>query len=109
MNRQAVINARHLGFDAHPGPGDPVRFGAGDVVSTEQHLATGGFELAAKHLEEGALAGPVGPDQAAQLAFAQGEINLVDSGDAAEALAEVARFENRVHSAGLPLSAALCW
>ena len=41
---------------------------AGDVATIEQDAAGGRLHLAGQHLEEGALAGAVGADDAAQLA-----------------------------------------
>jgi hypothetical protein len=53
------------------------------------------FELAGQHLEEGALAGAVRPDQAAQLALGKGEVDVADRLDAAEMHAEIAGLEQR--------------
>ena len=56
-----------------------------DVAAAEQDPARRRPELAGQALEEGALARAVRPDQAAQLALAQGEVDMVDGDDAAEA------------------------
>ena len=69
--RQAVEHARHLGLDADAEPRDLVGVGAGHVLAAEQDVALGRLQLPGQHLEEGALAGAVRADQAAQFAFGQ--------------------------------------
>ena len=56
--------------------GDPVRGKAVDPLALEQHVALAGGEQPGDAVEEG-LAGPVGPDQADDLALADGEVDLV--------------------------------
>ena len=54
-------------------------------------LPVGRLELPGEHLEEGALAGAVGADQAAQLALGQREVDVAHGRDAAEMHAESPR------------------
>ena len=57
--------------------------------SFEEHLAAGGRIEAADDAQDGALAGPVGPDDAEDLALADLEAQVVDGDQAAEVLADV--------------------
>ena len=59
-------------------------------------LAVVEADLPGEALEEGALAGAVRADQAAQLAVAQREVDVVDRLHAAEAHRQVARVEHRL-------------
>ena len=67
--------------------------GPGDVAPAVADRSGGGQELAGQHLEEGALAGAVGADEAAQLALGQGEIDRVHRHDATEAHGQAAGLE----------------
>ena len=72
-DRQAVEHAGHLGLDADAEAGDGVGGAAGDRRSPRNSTSPPvGLQLAGQALEEGALAGAVGADQAAQLALAAG-------------------------------------
>ena len=75
-HRKTVEHARHLGLDADAEPRDLVGVGVGNVLAAEQHLAVGRLQLPGQHLEEGALAGAVRADQAAQFAFGQREVDM---------------------------------
>src|SRR6185369_4625977 len=74
-DRQPVEQARHLGLDADPAAGDEVGVITGDVLPAEHDAAGGRLELAGQHLEQRALAGAVGPDQAAQLTLGEREVH----------------------------------
>ena len=76
--------------------------GAGDVLAAEQDRARGRRQLAGQHLEEGALAGAVRADQAAQLDLAQGEVDVADGVHAAEAHGDAVRLEQDRRSLAAP-------
>src|SRR5258708_36407129 len=94
-HRQAVKNARHLRLDAHAAPRDLVGFGTGYVLAAYENGAGCRLELAGQHLEEGALAGPVGADQTTQLALGEREVDITDRLDAAEAHAQSSGLDQR--------------
>src|SRR5579875_2294256 len=66
-----------------------------DRLSPEPHDAAVGGDLAADEVEEGGLAGPVGPDQAADLARVEGEADVAHGRDAAEGLGHTFHREHR--------------
>ena len=99
--RQAVEHVGHLGLDADAQAGDGVRADAGDRRAAEQDLAAGRPQLAGQALEEGALARAVRPDHAAQLDLLQGEVDMVDGDDAAEAHRQSPGLEERRRRHGL--------
>ena len=68
---------------------------AGDVAPLEHDAAGGRRDLAGQHLEEGRLAGAVGPDDAAQLALVDGEIDVAVGDEAAIALGQAGCAQDR--------------
>ena len=68
---------------------------AGDVAALEHDLAGGRRDLAGQHLEEGRLAGAVRADDAAQLALVDGEVDVAVGDDAAVALGQAGRLQDR--------------
>src|SRR5205814_795093 len=84
------------GLDADAKPRDFVGMGAGYILAPEQHLAMARLQLSREHLEERAFAGPVRPDQAAQFAFRQGEVDVAHGLHAAEMHAEIAGLQQRL-------------
>src|SRR6202521_560336 len=73
---------------------DLVRGQAGDVFTLEDDFARARTLDAHDRLHRGRLAGAVRADQAENLAGAQIETEVLDRGEAAEALGEAADFEN---------------
>ena len=69
--------------------------GVGNVLAAEQDVAMGRLQLPGQHLEEGALAGAVRADQAAQLAFGQREVDVAHGTNAAEMHAEIPGLKQR--------------
>src|SRR4029079_9505986 len=92
---QAVEHTRHLGLDADTEPRDFMRLHLGNVGAAELHDPAGRFDLPGEELEERAFSGAVRPDQAAQLAFSQREIDLPHRLHAAEMLAQSTRLDKR--------------
>ena len=88
----------HLVLDADAQPGDLVRLGAADIPALEQDLAGGRPKLAGQHLEECALAGAIGSDEATQLATPELEVDAGDGPHTAEAAARVAGLEDDTSS-----------
>ena len=68
---------------------------AGDVAALEHDRAGGRRHLAGQHLEEGRLAGAVRADDAAQLAVIDREIDVAVGDEAAVALGQAARLQDR--------------
>ena len=68
---------------------------AGDVVAFEHDLARGRRHLACQHLEEGRLACAIRPDDAAQFAVVDGEVDVAVGGDTAVMLGEAPRLQDR--------------
>src|SRR5699024_7269193 len=66
---------------------------AGDVVTAQKHLAVGRLNLACQHLEEGGLAGAVGPDKASQLALGNADGYPLDCLEAAIVFGNVVRTQ----------------
>src|ERR1700724_3124644 len=73
---------------------DLVRGKAGDVFALENDIARGRAFDAHDRLHRGRLAGTVGADQTEYLAGAQIEVEVLDGGEATEALGQAADFEN---------------
>ena len=94
VHAQPVKHARHLRLDADAAARDLVGVGAGDVGAPEADPPGGCLVLVGQALEEGALAGAVGADQAAQLAFGHGEVDVVDRDHAAEAHGQPVRLQD---------------
>src|SRR3989442_14690144 len=67
----------------------------GQVAAAEEHATVVGGEVAGDAVEERGLAGAVRADEAHQLAGLDGEIDLVDGGDAEEALDQPANLQER--------------
>ena len=74
---------------AHTAPPHIARRQAGDGFAVQQHLAAIGHQLAAHHIEGGALACAVGADQGQQFASLQIEADVLHSFHAAKGLADV--------------------
>ena len=70
---------------------------AGDVAAGEPHRAGVGPVQASNEVEQRGLAGAVRPDHADQRAVIDGEREVVDGGDAAEAAREAGDLEQRRH------------
>src|SRR5262249_3547882 len=66
---------------------------AGDIAPVEKNATGGGAHFTRQHLEEGALAGAIGTDDAAQLALPDREIDVAVGFKAAEGLAETPGFQ----------------
>ena len=96
-DRQSEEYARHLELDAHPAPDPQVRLQLRDVLALEEYRARRRRIGAQDQLEERALARAVRPDQAAQLALLDREVDTVDRAQAAEVLLEPARLQDRGH------------
>ena len=94
-DRQPVEDVWHLRLDADTHAGDLVRELTGDRLAAKRDRARGRDELAGQRLEEGALAGAVRADQAAQLHLLQGEGDVVISDHAAEAHGQMLGLEQR--------------
>src|SRR5690606_9742761 len=67
-----------------PDPGDPVLLHAMDRDAAEADRPLGEADLAADQVERGGLAGAVRPDQAAELALPDAEVEVRDGDEAAE-------------------------
>src|SRR6185503_17364334 len=72
---------------------------ADDIGAADQHATVLMRQsiLAGEAFEERALAGAIGSDQTAQLAFLQREVHRVDGDDAAETHSELVCFYHAVH------------
>src|SRR5690606_33289128 len=79
---------------------NPVRLQAGDVRAVEEDPPGGRLQHAADQVEAGGLAGPVGADQAADLARSDVEREPVHGGNAAEVPGQ--RFGPQQHAAPTP-------
>ncbi len=71
---------------------------AGDGAAVEGNGSLGGLVNAGNEIEDGGFAGAVGADEAAEFVFADGEIDGVDSGEAAEADRGFVELEEGGHS-----------
>src|SRR5690606_41103796 len=76
---------------------------AGDVLVAQIDTAMRGLDLAGQHAEEGGLACAVGPDEAAQLAFFDGDGHPLDRLQAAIVLGED-RKSTRLNSCHVKIS-----
>jgi hypothetical protein len=65
---QAIHHRRHLRLDAHALPRDGEGRPAGDILALDEDAAGAWAKLPRDAFEEGALAGAVGADEAAQFA-----------------------------------------
>src|SRR3546814_14810955 len=92
-------HARHLELPAHAGAFDLVLLGPAERLFAEPDLARAGLGLAADQVERGGLAGAVRPDEAAQLAAGDAQIEVVHGEEAVEAHRHVAQLELRAHAA----------
>ena len=63
-----------------------------DALTPDEHVAIGGPFQPGDHPQHGGLAAAAGPEQGHQLAFPDGEGDLVDRGDLAELLGNVFQF-----------------
>ena len=87
-NGQPVKRPRNLKGAADAEVDDPVRRLPADLPPLEPDGAAVGHERPGQHVEDGALARAVGADQAEDLALGDLERDVVDGGEAAEALGE---------------------
>ena len=110
-----VLQRRHLLEEsgqlerAHQSPPDDLmRPEPGDVVAVEPDGAGRRPDEAGQQIEAGRLARAVRANQADDLAFGDGQIDMVDGGESAEIPGEALRFEKGpgAHAAELGLSAA---
>jgi hypothetical protein len=85
---------------AHPG----VSRQAGDILAVQGHRSLGRADDAGDRPQHRRFAGPVGTDQAEQLALVEGERHVVDRGHATEAHGYAGDFEQPAHAAALPRS-----
>ena len=79
-------------------PPDGARAQAHDVAAAQPHDAGVGRELAVQHVEAGALARAVGPDQRQQLAGVDGEGDVGHRLHAAERLVQPLDLQHRAHA-----------
>ena len=100
---QHVLDGRHVGEEpdvleraAHAERGDLIRAQTDQRVAAEGDRPALGRVEAGEHVEEGRLAGAVGPDDRGDAAV-EGVVHAVDGDEAAEALGDVARLEQRAH------------
>src|SRR6185503_10655461 len=77
--------------------GDAVRRRARDVLLVEKNPSRGRREAPGQQVEERGLAGAVRPDDRVQAARLDREAHVLDGGERAEGLAQVAGFEDRRH------------
>src|SRR3972149_10862169 len=70
--------------------------------AVEGEMSGGGPVQAGHQVEEGRLARTVGPDEAPDLALPDGEIDLVDSDEAAEPLGDLLGFQQGHRAADSP-------
>src|SRR5690606_31033760 len=91
--------SRDLEGAPDPGAADPARDAAGDLLAAQPDGAGGGRERAGDQVEGGALAGPVRPDQAEDLALPQVERYPLHRREPTEPLGEATHREQRaIHS-----------
>src|ERR1700750_1623744 len=74
-HRKPVEDARDLRLDPDAEPRDLVCLERRDLRTAKENRAAGRFDLSGQQLEEGALAGAVRTDQAAQFAFGEREVD----------------------------------
>src|SRR5215475_8169760 len=101
---QHIVQRGELGEQRHllEGAGDAavgalVAREVGHVAPAQQHLAGRGRERPRDDVEQRALARAVGPDEADQLTFADGEGDLVERGEPAELLGDAVHLEDGGH------------
>ncbi len=87
---------RHLVGARDSRAGDPVRRPADQLLTLEEERAVVGRVMAAHHIDEGRLAGPVRADKAEDLAAAHLEARVGQRLHALERLAHGAHHENRL-------------
>ena len=92
---QSVEHVRDLCLDADAEARDFMRGRAGNGTAAKRYTTGRGRQLAGQHLEECALAGTVGSDQAAQLHLPEGEVDRVDGHHTAEAHGQALRAQQR--------------
>ena len=63
--------------------------------AAQKDVAAGGCQMAGEHVDRGGLAGTVRADQADEFALLHGKVQAAHRDDAAEALGEVAGFDER--------------
>src|SRR4029453_49578 len=73
--------------------------GGGPPAPPQPHLAARGRERPRDDVEQRALARAVGPDEADQLALADGEADVVERGEPAELLGDAVHLEDGGHQA----------
>src|SRR5262249_14992918 len=85
----------------HTEPGIGGRLLARHIAAVEAHFAPGRPQYAADDIEQRRLAGPVGSDQAADLAAIDDEVDVDQRLQAAEMLGDMVEFEERRHDSHL--------
>ena len=93
QHRRLVEQLDVLEGPRDPQRGDLVRRARQDALALEAYVALGGVVEPRDQVEDRRLAGPVRPDQREDLALLDGERNLVDRHDAAEAQGDVVDLE----------------
>src|SRR5207302_9078982 len=81
----------------HPAPIQVARAHPGHRLPVEMHAAGARLQLSEDAVEERRLAAAVRADDAEDLAFLDSERNAIDRHDAAEALLQLAYFQDRAH------------
>src|SRR5262249_37496867 len=92
---EAAERFRQLKAAREPSPRAPVGRHAVDLLAVEQNIAAVVMQCPGKAVDERALAGAVGPDQAKPFAGSDGHVDMVARDKAAKALAEPRDFEDR--------------
>src|SRR5439155_5785577 len=96
--REAAERAWDLEGAADAEVDDPMRRLAGDLASGEPDRAAGGRQRPGDYVEDGALAGAVGADQAQDLALVDLERHGVDGGEATEPLGQALDLQQGARS-----------
>ena len=94
---EAGEHARDLHGAGDAGPGPPGRRPVGDVLAAPEDPAAARSQEPGQQVDHRRLAGAVGPDERADLAFLHPQVDVVDSHQAAEGSREAARLEDRAH------------
>jgi hypothetical protein len=94
-DRQALERARRLQHHRHAGVANAMRLPAGDVRAVEDDRSSGRWLHATDGLEQSRLPGAVRADEGDDLALVDRARDTCDCGEPAEALLDVAQFEDR--------------
>ena len=94
LDGQGAEQAAILGDEAEPGPGDGIGRSAGQILAVEGHVPGEWAEHPGNGEQRRGLAGPVGAEQAHDLAPAHRQIDSMDDGGVAVACYERADVES---------------